>query len=123
MREELFVGGAWVPSTGTAWIPVENPATEKLITRVPDSTAEDVDRGVAAARDAFEAWSATGPTERAHLLTTLRDALKARQKEMAQLITEEVGAPTKLARGPETALPIGVISSYADLLAGSGGAE
>ena len=117
MREELFVGGAWVPSTGTAWIPVENPATEKLITRVPDSTAEDVDRGVAAARDAFEAWSATGPTERAHLLTTLRDALKARQKEMAQLITEEMGAPTKLARGPQTALPIGVISSYADLLA------
>ena len=117
MREELFVGGAWVPSTGTAWIPVENPATEKLITRVPDSTAEDVDRAVTAARDAFATWAATDPKERARLLTTLRDALKARQEEMAQLITEEMGAPTKLARGPQTALPISVLSSYADLLA------
>ncbi|HWW09141.1 MAG TPA: aldehyde dehydrogenase family protein, partial [Candidatus Acidoferrales bacterium] len=102
MREELFVGGAWVPSTGTEWIPVENPATEKLITRVPDATAEDVDGAVGAARDAFGPWSATDPSERARLLTTLRDALKARQNEMAQLITEEMGAPTKLARGPQT---------------------
>jgi aldehyde dehydrogenase (NAD+) len=117
MREELFVGGAWVPSTGTAWIPVENPATEKLITRVPDATAEDVDRAVAAARGAFATWAATDPKERARLLTTLRDELKARQEEMAQLITEEMGAPTKLARGPQTALPISVVSSYADLLA------
>src|ERR1700686_4525177 len=117
MREELFVGGAWVPSTGTEWVPFENPATEKLITRVPDANAEDVDRAVAAARDAFGPWSATDPKERARLLTTLRDALKERQNEMAELITEEMGAPTKLARGPQTALPIGVLSSYADLLA------
>lgn len=116
MRDELFIGGEWTASSGGGWIPVENPATEELITRVPDATAEDVARAVDAARDAFDGWAATPRQERAKTLASLRDALRARQAEMARLITTEMGAPLKLANGPQTSLPIGVLSSYVDLL-------
>jgi len=116
MRDELFIGGEWTASSSGGWIPVENPATEELVTRVPDATADDVDRAVAAARAAFDKWAAAPPDERARVLAALRDALRARQSEMARLITTEMGAPLKLANGPQTALPIGVLSSYVDLL-------
>jgi aldehyde dehydrogenase (NAD+) len=113
--ESLFVGGAWVPSTGQGWIAVENPATEAAIAQVPNGSAEDVDRAVAAARRAFPAWSATPVAERARHIAALRDGLKARQQEIANAITAEMGAPTKLAMTVQSGLPLQVLGAYVDL--------
>ena len=60
----LYIDGAWVPSTGTGSIDVIDSTTEEVMGTVPEGTAEDVDRAVAAARAAFPAWSAR-PLERA----------------------------------------------------------
>ncbi len=114
--DRVFVGGEWVPSTGAGTIAVENPATEEIIGQVPDGTAEDVDRAVAAARQAFPAWSATDPAERAAHLGALRDALAARQTELAETVTAEMGAPARIARAIQTGLPLQVLGSYVDLL-------
>lgn len=116
MRQQLFIDGQWMDSSGGGWIPVENPATEEVFARVPDGTADDVDRAARAAQGAFERWSATPPAERAQLLATWRDLLQEHQQEMAALITSEMGAPARLAMGPQTRLPIDVLSYYADLI-------
>jgi acyl-CoA reductase-like NAD-dependent aldehyde dehydrogenase len=116
MNSGLFIDGAWTQSTGAGSIDVENPATEEVIGTVPAGTAEDVDRAVQAALRAFPAWSATDRAERARLLAALRDTLKARQEEMARLITAEMGAPLRLAMGVQTSLPISVLSAYVDML-------
>jgi acyl-CoA reductase-like NAD-dependent aldehyde dehydrogenase len=116
-RTQLYVDGAWVPSTGTATIDVVNPATEEVIGRVAEGTPEDVDRAVAAARAAFSAWSATSAEERGKLLTRLSEALGARAGEIATTITEEMGSPAKFAGQVQAGLPIAVMASYAQLAA------
>jgi aldehyde dehydrogenase (NAD+) len=115
--ESLFVDGAWVASSGDGWIAVENPATEAVIARVPNGCSEDVDRAVAAARRAFPGWSATPVAERARLIAALRDGLHARQQEIADSITAEMGAPTKLAMTVQSGLPLQVLGAYVELAA------
>ncbi len=115
--ERLFVDGTWIASTGDRWIAVENPATETLITRVAEGTVADVDRAVAAARRAFPGWSATPVAERARHIGALRDGLQARQQEIADAITTEMGAPAKLAMTVQSGLPLQVLAAYVDLAA------
>ena len=65
---QLYIGGEWVEPAGDGTIEVVNPATEEVIGRVPEGTAEDVDRAVAAARTAFETWSQRRSTSALALL-------------------------------------------------------
>ena len=69
---QQFIGGQWVDSASAETLEVENPADATVIARVPASGAEDVDRAVDAAYDAFETWSliatiAAGTVKRLHL--------------------------------------------------------
>src|SRR5207244_4386050 len=58
-----YIGGQWVASTATDLLDVANPATGETITRVPLSTAEEVDRAARAAQDAFLGWRDTPPLD------------------------------------------------------------
>src|SRR5436305_1533857 len=80
-----FIDGA--PSEAASTTPVLNPATGQEIAQAPDSTREDVDRAVAAARGAFEGWAAATPGERALALIRLADAIEA-GKSVAQAASE-----------------------------------
>ena len=59
----LYIDGAWRDSEGDAVLTVLNPATEEIIGAVPDGTAGDVNRAVAAARRAFDEgpWPNSAP--------------------------------------------------------------
>ena len=74
VRDTLYIGGAWVPSSGSGSIEVIDSTTEAVIGTVPEGTVEDIDRAVAAAADAFPAWSATPVAERTALLTAVGEA-------------------------------------------------
>ncbi|MFF8386791.1 aldehyde dehydrogenase family protein [Streptomyces kanasensis] len=117
VHDGMYIDGAWRPAAGAGTIAVVNPATEEVIAEVPAGSAQDVDAAVRAARAAFPAWSATTPAERAARLAALRDALAARQDEIAATVTAELGAPPKLAHAVHAGLPVTVTGSYADLLA------
>src|SRR3954447_8094638 len=111
-----YINGAWGASTGTGSIDVINPATEEVIGQVADGTSEDVNRAVAAARAAFESWSATSVDERVKSLTRIQEGLAARQEEMARTIVAEMGAPLKFATQVQAGLPLAVLGSVAQLL-------
>ncbi|MFD3734745.1 aldehyde dehydrogenase family protein [Streptomyces sp. NPDC058632] len=113
----MYIDGAWRPAAGPDVIEVVNPADGQVIATVPAGTAEDVDAAVRAARAALPAWAATGPAERAARLAALRDVLVARQDEIAQTVTAELGAPLKLSQAVHAAVPIAVAGSYAELAA------
>ena len=115
-RTQHYIDGAWVPSTGTATIDVISPVTEEVIGRVAEGTAEDVDRAVTAARAAFESFSRTSVEERAKYLSRLHEAMAARHEEIAALIIEDVGTPSKFAHLVQAQLPITVMESYAKLV-------
>ena len=77
-RATLYIGGAWVPSSGTGTIDVIDSTTEAVIGTVPEGTTDDVDLAVAAAKAAFPAWSALAVEERTAYLTKVAEALVSR---------------------------------------------
>ncbi len=116
-REELFIGGQWVPAHGRDVLPVVDPATEQQVSSVPAGDGHDVDRAVAAARAAFEPWASWAPADRAAVLSAAADALEARTDEVARLISSEMGTPLAFSRAVQVGNPVKVLRSYATILA------
>jgi aldehyde dehydrogenase (NAD+) len=114
--DSLYIDGQWVPSTGTGTIDVINASTEEVMGSIPEGTPEDVDRAVAAAKAAFDGWSQTDPAERAKVLQALSDGLAARNQEIAEVITGEVGMPLMLSQLIQAGLPTAVSGTYVGLL-------
>ncbi len=94
-HERLFIGGTWVPPSSSATIDVISPHTEEVIARVPEAREADVERAVAAAREAFDQgpWPRMTPAERADLMTALLGQLQTRANDIAVTITQEMGSP------------------------------
>ncbi|GAB2446049.1 aldehyde dehydrogenase family protein [Nocardioides hungaricus] len=111
-----YIAGVREPGPGR-WLDVENPATEEVIGRVPDSSSADADRAVEAARAAGEGFGGTSPADRSRLLERLADGLQRRQDEIADAITRDVGTPLRIATRIQAALPVTVTRSYAALAA------
>ena len=93
--EKLYIGGEYVESASSRVIEVENPATEEVIAEVPDASAEDVDRVVAAARAAQRDWRRRDGLERAELLHECASQLLEHGDELAVLLTREGGKTLK----------------------------
>ncbi len=95
IHEQLFIGGEWVAPATSKTIDVISPATEEVIGRVPEGREADIDRAVAAARDAFDRgpWPRMTPSERADAMARLLAGLQERAGELATTITQEMGSP------------------------------
>jgi aldehyde dehydrogenase (NAD+) len=114
--DKLYVNGEWIEPAGSGLLDVTNSTTEEVMGRIPEGTPEDVNRAVAAARAAFDSWSTTSADERAGFLQRIAQGLTARQKELAAIITSEVGMPLPLATAVQAGMPAMVMGSYAKLL-------
>jgi betaine-aldehyde dehydrogenase len=95
-----FIDGEPVAHDGETE-PVLNPATGEEIARAPRSSAEDVDRAVAAARRAFEGWSKTTPAERAQALLAIADVVEEHGAEIARLEALNAGKPIEAVTNDE----------------------
>ncbi|MFG3440115.1 aldehyde dehydrogenase [Nonomuraea sp. NPDC047897] len=116
-HDTLYIGGEWVAPAGTGTIDVISPHTEQVVGRVPDGTAADMDRAVAAAREAFDRgpWPRMTFAERAAVIGRLAEIYAARQEEMAALITEEMGSPITFSQLAQAPQPLGMLQYYAEL--------
>ncbi|MGH2950538.1 MAG: gamma-aminobutyraldehyde dehydrogenase [Solirubrobacterales bacterium] len=90
-----FIDGDFVDPAEGGTEEVINPATGEPIARAPLSSAEDVDRAVAAARKAFDGWSTTTPAERSSALLRLADAIEENADLFADLESADAGKPRK----------------------------
>ncbi|HEX5728220.1 NAD-dependent succinate-semialdehyde dehydrogenase [Microbacterium sp.] len=95
----LFIGGEWRPATSGKTLKVYDPATGAVVKTIADASPEDGKAALDAAADAFPAWAATPPRERAELLRRTFDLLQERKEEFALLMTLEMGKPLAEARG------------------------
>jgi malonate-semialdehyde dehydrogenase (acetylating)/methylmalonate-semialdehyde dehydrogenase len=86
-----YIGGRFIASAGREILDVENPSTGETIARVPLSMPDEVDRAVAAANEAFPAWSATPVARRCELLFKLAERIRGESEELARLVTTENG--------------------------------
>lgn len=95
----LFIDGAWRDASDGATLPVDDPATGKILAHVASATVADgkaaLDAAVAAQRD----WARTAPRDRGEILRRAYEAIIARTDDFALLMTLEMGKPLAEARG------------------------
>lgn len=125
MREYLkfYIDGQWVDPMRPNAFDVENPATEQVSGRISLGSAADVDVAVKAARRAFATWSQSTREERLDLLQAVLAEYQKRAGDLAEAVTEEIGAPPSLAAGPQVFLGIGHLTTAIDALKNFGFSE
>ena len=118
MREymKFYIDGKWVDPVTPKSIDVINPATEEVAGHISGGSAADVDKAVKAARKAFETYSQTTREERIDLLQRILAEYQKRFGEIANAITEEMGAPASLAQRAQAAIGIGHLSTGIEVL-------
>ena len=94
----LLIGGEWRSASGGGTCSVHDPATGAVLTEVADGRPEDGLAALSAADEAFPAWRAVAPRERAELLRAVFDQVITRLDDFAALITAEGGKPLAEAR-------------------------
>ncbi|MBP2275601.1 MULTISPECIES: aldehyde dehydrogenase family protein [Sphingomonas] len=102
-----YINGAWVDSIGGTRHAVINPATEQPCSEITLGTPADVDAAVAAARTAFESYSQTSVAERAALLERIIEEYKKRIPDLAQAVSQEMGAPIGFATAAQVPAGLG----------------
>jgi aldehyde dehydrogenase (NAD+) len=119
MREHkrLFIGGEWVEPAGTGTIDVISPHSEELVGRVPEGTPADIDRAVAAARDAFDngEWPRLSPEERIAAVQKFSESYAAHIPDMAAVITEEMGSPISFSNLAQSPAPWMMLNTFLDI--------
>ncbi len=97
---KLLINGELVNSSSGKTAEDIGPATGEPVAQVPVSSVEDVERAVAAAREAYDdgRWSKLAHGARASILEKFTQALEAYASELAELESQDTGKPIKLAR-------------------------
>ncbi|HPP02971.1 MAG TPA: aldehyde dehydrogenase family protein, partial [bacterium] len=86
-----YIAGKWVDADNEGWLEVENPSTGEILARNPLSTAAEADRAIAAAAEAYPAWSQTPVSRRVQPLYKLTERIRAREEEIARVLVAEMG--------------------------------
>jgi aldehyde dehydrogenase (NAD+) len=118
MREYLkfYIDGRWVDPVEPNALDVDNPATEQVSGKISLGSAADVDKAVDAARKAFTTWSQSSREERLDLLQAILAEYQKRAGDLAEAVSEEMGAPPSLASGPQVQLGLGHLVTAIDVL-------
>jgi aldehyde dehydrogenase (NAD+) len=114
--DKFYINGEWVDPVTPKSLEVINPATEGVCATISIGSAEDVDKAARAARAAFSTFSRTTREERIELLAAIIEVYQKRYNDMADAISEEMGAPTKLSVEAQAATGIGHLATALEVL-------
>src|SRR4029078_8726110 len=105
-RRKLMIDGQWVDAASGKTFPVENTATGGVIAEGAEGDKKDIDRGVKAARRAFESgpWPRLSPSERGRLVWRVGDLILEHLEELAELESLDNGKPVSVARAADVPL-------------------
>ena len=90
---KFYINGQWVDSSSSQVQELVDPTTEEAFATVAMGTTQDVDKAVAAARNAFITYSKTTLDERYDLIGRIIDAYEERLDDFSNTIAQEVGIP------------------------------
>lgn len=112
VQHPMYINGQFVSWQGTSWIDVVNPATEALISRIPDGSAEEARQAIDAAERAQPGWEALPAIQRAGWLRKIAAGIRERAEEISALIVEEGGKIQQLAQ-----VEVAFTADYIDYMA------
>ena len=109
MKNELkfYINGSWIESNSKEHIEVLNPATEEVLGNITAGTNEDVDIAVEAATNAFQTYSNFSKDQKIAIFESIIKEYEARLPEMAEVISNEMGAPMWLSNVAQAASGLG----------------
>jgi aldehyde dehydrogenase (NAD+) len=100
---KFYINGEWVDPVAPATLDVINPTTEEPFAKISMGGEADVNKAVAAAKEAFESFSRTTVAERVELFGAILGEYTKRYDEIAQIISTEMGAPIWLSKAAQAA--------------------
>lgn len=115
--DRLFIGGDWVEPSSSAVFEVHSPSTGELVGSTPEAMNADIDRAVAAAREAVDhgPWPRMSPTERGAVLARAAELVRNQMQEMSELISNEMGSPVSWGLLAQVLAPTMVLDYYAGM--------
>jgi len=96
---QQLINGQFVQSNTDEWIDITDPATQEVIAKVPQTTNDEINQAVAAAKTAFETWRKTPITTRARIFLKYQSLIRDHMDELAEILTAEQGKTIADARG------------------------
>eukprot|EP01095_Lingulamoeba_sp_RSL-Kostka_P005291 TRINITY_DN16622_c0_g1_i1.p1 TRINITY_DN16622_c0_g1~~TRINITY_DN16622_c0_g1_i1.p1 ORF type:complete len:504 (-),score=221.28 TRINITY_DN16622_c0_g1_i1:23-1534(-) len=93
-----FINGEFVNPVNDEWIDNYDPSIGKVVSKIANSTKEDVDVAVEAAKEAFKSWSKKSPQERSIVMNRIADLIEERLDEFALAESKDQGKPFSLAK-------------------------
>ena len=87
----FYINGEWEKPRGRGTLPITDPATGAVLAEAPYATAEDVDRAVRTAHEAFQKWRAVPVVDRVQVLYRFKALLEEHAAEVAAILTRENG--------------------------------
>lgn len=99
VKVKQLINGEFVDSTTDQWIDLTNPATQEVIAHVPQTTPDEINQAVAAAKEAFKTWRKAPISTRARVFLKYQELIRANMDELAALLTEEQGKTLADAKG------------------------
>ncbi|MDE1146424.1 MAG: NAD-dependent succinate-semialdehyde dehydrogenase [Azospirillaceae bacterium] len=99
LRDQAYVGGAWVDADDGGTIDVDNPATGEILGTIPAMGAAETARAIDSANAAWGAWRARTAKDRAVVLRRWYDLIMAAQDDLGRIMTAEQGKPLAEAKG------------------------
>jgi malonate-semialdehyde dehydrogenase (acetylating)/methylmalonate-semialdehyde dehydrogenase len=96
---KLLINGQFLESQSQQWRNVINPASQKVLARVPFATPAEMQAAVASAQAAFPAWSKTAIGTRARIFLKYQQLIRENMSELAALLTAEQGKTLADAEG------------------------
>lgn len=104
--QQFYIGGEWRNAGKRESMAVVNPSTEETVASLSLADATDVNVAVESAHEAFSTYGCSSREERVRLLKAIFQGYNRRREDLAQAISQEMGAPISLARGPQTQLGV-----------------
>ena len=98
-KTQNFLDNQFVDSKTTSWIDLYDPATNNLVTRVPQTTDEELNAAVASAQKAFPAWKATSLLHKQQIMFKFVALIRQHWDRLAASITLEQGKTFADAKG------------------------
>jgi len=113
VRERAFLAGKWVQSASGETVAVRNPSTGEILAQVPDLSIAEIREAIGHADAAQKRWAPTTGKERAQILRRWFDLVMASQRDLATILTAEMGKPFAEAMG-EVAYGAGYIEWFGE---------
>jgi len=95
----LLINGEWLESESNESLPVFNPATGEVISKVPLASKGELDRAVESAHEAFEKWKNVPVPDRVQYLFRMKYLFEERSEELARINTQNHGKTIAESRG------------------------